>query len=105
MVDDPEPGARHVEMLLHLRSRKGGDGYDEVRGGGSYLSSHDPREILGLGVAAKIDLIEIHWPAPSTAVDKLTNVNPNRYIHVVEGKGIVESDDSLAQKPSGQRNS
>jgi hypothetical protein len=57
--------------------------------GGSHLSSHDPREVLGLGASAKIDELEIRWPAPSKRVDKLTNLAPNRYIHTVEGKGIV----------------
>jgi hypothetical protein len=72
--------------------------------GGSYLSSHDPRVVLGIAEATLIDEVEIHWPAPSKKVDKLTNVSPNRYIHVVEGKGIVESDDSPAQKPPGKAN-
>lgn len=57
--------------------------------GGSYLSSHDLREVLGLGSATKIDELEIHWAAPSKQVDKLTNLAVNRYIHIVEGKGIV----------------
>jgi hypothetical protein len=73
--------------------------------GGSYLSSHDPRVVLGVRDATLIDAVEIRWPAPSKRVDRLTKVNPNRYIHVVEGKGIVESDDSHAQKPPGQANS
>jgi hypothetical protein len=55
-------------------------------GGGSYLSSHDPREILGLGSATKIDFVEIRWP--SGKVDKLTNLPLNTYIKVVEGSGI-----------------
>jgi hypothetical protein len=55
-------------------------------GGGSYLSSHDPREILGVGPAAKIDSIEIRWP--SGTVDKLTNLPLNRYVKVVEGEGV-----------------
>jgi hypothetical protein len=54
-------------------------------GGGSYLSSHDPREILGVGAAAKIDSIEIRWP--SGTIDKLTNPPLNRYVKVVEGEG------------------
>src|SRR4029453_6970570 len=33
--------------------------------GGSYLSSHDPREVLGIGTTAKIDSLEITWPQPS----------------------------------------
>jgi len=57
--------------------------------GGSYLSSHDPREVLGIGAATQIDAVEIHWPAPSKQVDKLTNLAPNRYLHIVEGKGAV----------------
>jgi hypothetical protein len=55
-------------------------------GGGSYLSSHDPREILGLGSATKIDFVEIRWP--SGKVDKLTSLPLNSYIKVVEGAGL-----------------
>ena len=57
--------------------------------GGSYLSSHDSREVLGIGKAEKIDEVEIHWPAPSKRVDKIPNPPINRYIHIVEGKGII----------------
>jgi len=57
--------------------------------GGSYLSSHDLREVLGIGTAALLDELEIHWPAPSKRVDKFTSVVPNRYIHIVEGKGVA----------------
>ena len=57
--------------------------------GGSYLSSHDPRQVLGIGTASKIDEIAIHWPAPSKDIEKLTNIAPNRYLHIVEGKGIA----------------
>jgi len=53
--------------------------------GGSYLVSHDPREILGVGKATKIDSVEIKWP--SGRVDKLTNLPLNKYIKVVEGGG------------------
>jgi hypothetical protein len=51
--------------------------------GGSYLSSHDPREILGVGAATKIDRIEIEWP--SGRVDRLTNPPLKKYLKVVEG--------------------
>ena len=57
-------------------------------GGGSYLSSHDPREILGLGTATKIDLIEIRWP--SGKVDRLTNLPLNKYVKVTEGAGVAK---------------
>jgi hypothetical protein len=59
--------------------------------GGSYLSSHDPREVLGIGSAAKIELLEIHWPGPSKQVDKFTDVPVNTYIRIVEGKGISKA--------------
>ncbi|HKG23654.1 MAG TPA: CRTAC1 family protein [Blastocatellia bacterium] len=54
--------------------------------GGSYLSSHDPREVLGLGPASKVDSVEIRWP--SGKVDKLTNLPLNTYVRVVEGGGV-----------------
>jgi enediyne biosynthesis protein E4 len=54
--------------------------------GGSYLASHDPREILGAGPGNKIDSVEIRWP--SGKVDKLANLPVNSYIKVVEGEGI-----------------
>jgi hypothetical protein len=65
-------------------------------GGGSYLSSHDPREILGIGQATKIDSIEIKWP--SGKVDKLVNLPINTYVRVVEGEGIVKGSASTAAK-------
>ena len=51
--------------------------------GGSYLSSHDPREVLGVGATTKIDSIEIKWP--SGRIDKLINPPMRKYIKVVEG--------------------
>jgi len=57
--------------------------------GGSYLSSHDPREILGIGSVAKIDSVDIRWP--SGKIDKLTKLPINRYVRVVEGEGQVNT--------------
>lgn len=56
--------------------------------GGSYLASHDPREVLGLGKATKLDSLEIKWP--SGKVDKLTDLPINQYIKIVEGQGQAE---------------
>ena len=55
-------------------------------GGGSYLSSHDPRDILGIGAATKIDSVEIRWP--SGKIDTLTNLPLNQYVTVTEGVGV-----------------
>jgi hypothetical protein len=62
--------------------------------GGSYLASHDPREVLGLGSAAKVDSVEIRWPSGKT--DKLTNPPINTYIKVTEGEGIVKMNTRAA---------
>jgi hypothetical protein len=58
--------------------------------GGSYLSSHDMREVLGLGPAAKVDWVEIKWPQPSGRVERFTDLPVDRYVTIVEGKGRVE---------------
>jgi enediyne biosynthesis protein E4 len=58
--------------------------------GGSYLSSHDMREVLGLGAAAKVDWVEIKWPLPSGRVERLTGLPIDRYVTIVEGKGRIE---------------
>jgi hypothetical protein len=56
-------------------------------GGGSYLSSHDPRVVLGLGANAKVDWLEIKWPNPSQLTERFTNLPIDRYITIVEGQG------------------
>jgi hypothetical protein len=58
--------------------------------GGSYLSSHDPREVIGLGRATSLDWLEIRWPRPSTRVERIEKVPIDRYLKVVEGRGIVD---------------
>jgi hypothetical protein len=58
--------------------------------GGSYLSSHDPREVLGLGSARKIDSLEIKWPLPSGKVQRFTDLPIDRYVTIVEGKSSIE---------------
>jgi hypothetical protein len=64
-------------------------------GGGSYLSSHDPREVLGVGAAKKIDTVEIRWP--SGKVDKLTNPPINGYVKVVEGEGLGRNNPAASK--------
>jgi len=57
-------------------------------GGGSYLSSHDPRIVLGLGKRTKIDWLEVKWPQPSGLTEKFTDLPTDKYITIVEGEGI-----------------
>jgi enediyne biosynthesis protein E4 len=63
----------------------------EKVGGGSYLSSHDPRVVLGIGSRTAMDWIEVRWPPPSTRVDRLENPPVDRYITIVEGEGIAKT--------------
>jgi hypothetical protein len=59
-----------------------------VTGGGSYLSSHDPRVVLGIGGARTVDWVEVQWPKPSSVVYRALNVPVNRYLTLHEG-GIL----------------
>ena len=56
--------------------------------GGSYLSSHDPRVILGLGPAIKLDWLEVKWPGSGGAVERFTEVPVDRHLTITEGKGL-----------------
>lgn len=60
---------------------------DEVRGGGSYLSSNDQRLHFGLGAADTIQTIEIWWP--SGAKEELKSVAADAIYTITEGKGIT----------------
>jgi hypothetical protein len=60
----------------------------EIHSGGSYLSQSDLRVHFGLGSAQKIDLVEINWP--SGRIDKLSNLDADKFYSVLEGKGIVD---------------
>jgi len=54
--------------------------------GGSYLSSHDPREVLGIGSAKGLDWVEVKWPPPSTLTERF-DVPVNQYTTLREGEG------------------
>jgi len=56
-------------------------------GGGSFLSSHDPRMVLGIGKRPKLDWLEIRWPQPSGKIERFTELPIDRYITIVEGAG------------------
>ena len=62
---------------------------DEVRSGGSYISQNDLRVHFGIGLAEKVDLLEIRWP--SGAVDTLKDLKPNQLYYVTEGSGVTRT--------------
>jgi enediyne biosynthesis protein E4 len=55
-------------------------------GGGSYLSSHDPRMVLGISKREKFDWLEVKWPLPSGATQRFAQLPIDRYITIVEGE-------------------
>jgi len=59
----------------------------DVISGGSFASSNDPRIHFGLGDAARVDSLEIHWP--SGAVERVSLPGVDRFYAIEEGKGIV----------------
>jgi hypothetical protein len=63
--------------------------FDEVRGGGSYLSQNDLRLHFGLGSAPRIDSVEVRWPSGKT--ESLKDVAGDKIYTIVEGRGIQES--------------
>jgi hypothetical protein len=61
--------------------------FNEVRGGGSYLSQNDLRLHFGLGPSDKMDTVEVSWPSGQT---ELLRDVPSDFIYAItEGKGIT----------------
>ena len=58
----------------------------EINGGNGYAGQSMRRAHFGIGKAAKIDSVEIHWP--SGAKEKVTNVAMNKLNKITEGKGL-----------------
>lgn len=60
----------------------------EVRAGGSYLSSSDPRLHFGLAGESRVNEVEIRWPMGEKEI--LKDVPADFIYTVVEGKGITD---------------
>jgi len=60
--------------------------WQEVRGGGSYLSQNDFRVHFGLGEAARIDRIDVRWP--NGLEESWTNLQVDSFHVLKEGSGI-----------------
>jgi enediyne biosynthesis protein E4 len=62
---------------------------DEVRAGGSYLSSNDQRLHFGLGSSGVMTRVQVRWP--SGAVEELKDLPADAIYTIVEGQGIKET--------------
>src|SRR6266849_2129839 len=56
-----------------------------VKGGGSYLSSHDRRLLIGLGPAEQVDEIEVRWPNADGSVQRFGPLAADQSYKLVEG--------------------
>jgi enediyne biosynthesis protein E4 len=94
----PDSGHAVLFKLIGTKSNKAAIGarvtvttgdlvqFNEVRGGGSYLSQNDLRLHFGFGQRAMMDVVEIAWP--SGQKDLVKNL-PADYIYtIVEGEGV-----------------
>jgi hypothetical protein len=75
---------------------------DEVRSGSSYDSNNDMRLHFGLGLAAKIDSLQVRWP--SGLMERFDDVRIDQINVVKEGTGKSFSANGTALKNSRQPN-
>ena len=59
----------------------------KVHSGSSYCSQSDLAVTFGLGGDTAIKAIEVTWP--SGAKERVTDVQPNQFVTVEEGKGVA----------------
>jgi len=57
----------------------------EVKAGGGYLSSSDPRVHFGIGKESSVGRVLIRWP--SGQVQEVRDVKPGRYMTIEEPAG------------------
>jgi len=65
---------------------------DEVRSGSSYISNNDMRVHFGLGMAAKIDWVEVRWPSGLT--ERFANLAVDQIHTLKEGTGTAPEPES-----------
>jgi hypothetical protein len=59
------------------------------KGGGSYLSAHDPRLLIGLAEATRVDRVEIRWPGKGP-VQVVGPLDVDRGYRITEGSDKAE---------------
>lgn len=60
----------------------------EVNGGNGYSGQSTKRLHFGIGMASKVDVVEVRWP--NGKIEKFSNVAINRLNKVLENKGVCE---------------
>jgi len=101
MQDVPSPRHRVLFRLVGTKSNRAAIGgrvtitgggmtqFNEVRGGGSYLSQNDLRLHFGLGEAKIMEAVNIRWPNGNT--ETLHNITSDAIYTITEGQGITST--------------
>jgi hypothetical protein len=84
LVGGPRSPRDAVGATVYLTA-KGMKQRGDVISGGSYLSNNDPRVHFGIGSAATVDVIEVHWP--SGKVEQFAVSGVDRIVTLTEGSG------------------
>lgn len=61
-----------------------------AKSGGSYLSSPDPRIVIGVGAVERLDTVTVRWPWGETQTWNARELRLDRYWRFVEGKAALE---------------
>jgi hypothetical protein len=103
--DVPSPRHRVLFRLVGTKSNRAAIGarvtingggmtqFNEVRGGGSYLSQNDLRIHFGLGEAKVMETVTIRWPNGNT--ETLRNIAADAIYTITEGQGITSTQQLL----------
>jgi hypothetical protein len=97
-------GARSNREAVGARvtlSSKSGTQIEEIRAGGSYISSNDPRLQFGLGPDVVMEKVEIRWPNGNT--EALNNLAADAIYEIAEGKGLQKTTRLEAPLAAGPR--
>jgi hypothetical protein len=75
-----------------------GTQWRKVHSGSSYCSQSDLALTFGLGAAPAIKAIEVTWP--SGAKERIANPQPNQFLTIEEGKGVVAQSGPVPAAPA-----
>jgi hypothetical protein len=96
-------GANRDAIGACVKVRAGGRTFvRHVKGGGSYLSSHDRRLLIGLGEASRVDDIEVRWPNAAASTQHFGPLEVDRNYKLVEAE--AEALPALCPKVKRMKN-
>ena len=94
-----------IGAKVTLKTNKGNPQMQMVKSGSSYLSQSEMPLTFGLGKPeeGKTLTLQIVWPSGKT--DSMAGINPNQFVTVQEGKGIISAQPIVftrATMPTGR---